>query len=219
MEFNLIIKWFLSFLKAAGNPYIEAFLASFFGNLMLFFPVPYLALIFTISIKAKEINLLFLSFIGALGATLGKMLSYGVGRGGGKLLGKKYEGRFNALKKLLGKSPIIAAFIAAASPLPDDIIFIPLGLIKYDLVKTFLACLAGKFVITILTILFGRFSREVISWIFGEKESYLIIGVSIIVILISTIVMIKIDWEKFFEKAGRKIEGWTKNMKVSYSKS
>ncbi|MEM3475898.1 MAG: VTT domain-containing protein [Candidatus Bathyarchaeia archaeon] len=219
MEFSSIIKWFLTFLKVAGNPYIEAFLASFLGNLMLFFPVPYLTLIFTISMKTKDANFLFLTFIGALGAALGKMLSYGVGRGGGKLLGKKYEKKFNALKKLLGKSPLIAAFIAAASPLPDDIIFLPLGLIKYDLIKTFLACLAGKFVITFLTISLGRFSREVISWIFKEEETnYLIVVTSIIVILISTIIMIKVDWEKFFEKVGRKIEVWKKNMNSFYSK-
>jgi membrane protein DedA with SNARE-associated domain len=218
MELTLIIKWFLSLLKAAGNPYIEAFLASLLGNLTLFFPVPYLALLFTISIKAKEVNLLVLSLIGALGAASGKMLSYGIGRGGGKLLGKKYEERFNALKKLLGKSPVIAAFIAAASPLPDDVIFIPLGLIKYGLIKTFLACLAGKFVITLLTVLFGRFSRGVISWLFEEKENYVIIAISIAIVLISTFIMIKIDWEKVARKIGGKIEGWTKNMKASYSK-
>lgn len=219
MELTLIVKWFISFLKAAGNPYIEAFLASFIGNLMLFFPVPYLALIFTISIKTREINLLALSLIGGLGAALGKMLSYGIGRGGGKLLGKKYEERFNALKKLLGKSPLIAAFIAAASPLPDDIIFIPLGLIKYDLIKTFLACLAGKFTITLFTVLLGRFSREVISWLFKGEENYVIIAVSMIIVLISTVIMIKVDWEKIARKVGRKIDGWTKNMKPSYLKS
>ena len=218
MNLNLIIKWLLSFLKAAGNPYTEAFLASTMGNLIPFFPIPYLALIFVISISFKEINLLALSFIGALGAALGKMVSYSIGRGGSKLLGRKYEKRFNALKKLLGKSPILAAFLAAASPLPDDIIFIPLGLIKYDLIKTFLACLAGKFVITSLTILLGRFSREVISLFFEEKENYFVIGASIIIILISIIIMIKVDWEKIVEKVGRKIEGWKKNMKASYLK-
>lgn len=208
MALDLIFRWLTGLVKAVGDPYLEVFLASLIGNLTLFVPIPYLALVFTISMKAVNTNLSILALIGALGGTIGKFLSYAVGYGGGVALGKKYEKRFNSLKKLLGGSPFIAAFLFAASPLPDDLIFIPLGVIRYSPLKTFVGCLAGKFIITFLTVWLGRFSGEAISWFFGEG-SYMAIVASIIVLVVSIILILKVDWEKLIIKAGRRfgIEG------------
>lgn len=203
MALDLIFKWLTGLIKAVDDPYLEVFLASLIGNLTLFVPIPYLALVFTISMRAVNANLSVLAFIGALGGTAGKFLSYAVGYGGAVALGKKYEKKFDSLKKLLGGSPFIAAFLFAASPLPDDLVFIPLGVIKYSPLKTFVGCLAGKFIITFLTVWLGRFSGEAISWFFGEG-SYMAIVASILVLIISIILILKVDWEKIMVKAGRR---------------
>jgi len=198
--------WLNMILRIVGNPYLGAFIISLLGNLALFFPVPYLLLIFTIALDIPNIGLIPLTFLGALGATVGKLFSYFVGYGGGKVLGRRYEARFNTLRRLLGGRPFIAAFIFAASPLPDDLVFIPLGLMKYSLWKTFLACLAGKFLITLLTVGSGRASRAAINWVAGTEENYYTIIFSIIVFIVTMILMVKLDWEDLFLKLGGKVK-------------
>ncbi|MEM2123142.1 MAG: VTT domain-containing protein [Candidatus Bathyarchaeia archaeon] len=188
--------WLNMIWRAVGNPYLGIFIISLLGNLALFFPVPYLLLIFTIALDTPNIGLILLTFLGALGATIGKLFSYTIGYGGGKMLGRKYEERFNNLRRLLGGRPFIAAFIFAASPLPDDLLFIPLGIMKYSLYKTFLACFAGKFLITFLTVGSGRVSRATINWIAGTQDNYYTIIFSIVVFIVTVVLMVKLDWGK-----------------------
>lgn len=186
--------------KSVGNPYVGIFIVSLVGNLIIFFPIPYLLLIFAIAVEVPNIGLTLLAFLGALGATLGKLFCYFIGYGGGRMLGHPYEERFKSLRGMLSGSPFIAAFIFAASPLPDDLVFIPLGVIKYSLLKTFLACLAGKFIITFLTVESGRASRAAISWITGTEGSYYTTVLSIVIFVITIILMVKLDWEKLLLK-------------------
>ncbi|MEM3607749.1 MAG: VTT domain-containing protein [Candidatus Bathyarchaeia archaeon] len=205
MDVDLKI-WLNAVWKAVGNPYLGVFVISLLGNLALFFPVPYLLLVFTIALDTPNIGLILLTFLGALGATAGKLFSYVVGYGGGKVLGRRYEGRFNTLRRLLGGRPFIAAFIFAASPLPDDLVFIPLGMMRYSLYKTFLACFAGKLLITFLTVGSGRVSRAAINWIAGTEENYYTIIFSIVVFAVTIILMVKLDWEKLLLELENKVE-------------
>lgn len=184
-------------MKSMGNPYLGVFVVSLLANLTLFFPVPYLAVVFTIGLKAVRYEPLLLSILGAIGATLGKFVSYLIGYGGRITLGEKYRRRFDALRKILGGSPFFAAFLFAASPLPDDVVFIPLGMMEYSAAKTFFACLLGKFVLTSVAVWSGRLSGLTISWIIGsEAENPWLIAFSIIVLIAATLLMLKIDWEK-----------------------
>jgi len=184
-------------MKTMGNPYLGVFVVSLLANLTLFFPVPYLAVVFTLGLKAAGYGPFLLSILGAIGATLGKFVSYLIGYSGRVTLGMKYRKRFDALRKILGGSPFFAAFLFAASPLPDDVVFIPLGMMEYSPVKTFLACLLGKLVLTSVAVWSGRFSELTLSWITGsEVENTWLIALSIIVLIVATVLMVKIDWEK-----------------------
>jgi membrane protein DedA with SNARE-associated domain len=191
--------WLLGLLRTVGNPYVGVFLVSLGGNVLPFFPIPYLIAIFTIAIEMSKINIFLLTFVSALGATLGKFVAYGVGFGGRLTLGEKYKRRFNALRVALGGSPFVAALVFAASPLPDDLIMIPLGMIKYSPIKTFLALLIGKFILTFAIVWSARFSRQTIAWIIGP-ENQMIWVVSIVVVVVLTVIMIKVDWEKIITR-------------------
>lgn len=194
------VEWLFVIIHAVGNPYLGVFVISLIGNLTIFFPIPYLILIFTVALEIPAFSILPLTIIGGLGATIGKFVSYLIGYGGRVGLGKKYQARFDSLRRLLGGSPFIAAFLFAASPLPDDIIFIPLGMMEYSPAKTFLALFLGKFLLTFVAIWTGRFSRSTISWFIGSENSY-ILWISLAAIIISTIAMIKIDWAKLLLKS------------------
>lgn len=191
--------WLLGLMRAVGNPYVGVFLISLVGNLVVFFPIPYLLAVFTIAIELASINIFLLTFVGALGATIGKFVSYGIGFGGRLTLGDKYKRRFDALRKALGGSSFVAALAFAATPLPDDMIFIPLGMIRYSPTKTFIACLLGKFILTFVIIWSARFSRRTIAWIFGPENPMIWVA-SIIVVVVLTVIMIMIDWEKIITK-------------------
>ncbi len=191
--------WLLGLMRAVGNPYVGVFLISLVGNLAVFFPIPYLLVVFTIAIELASINIFLLTFFGALGATIGKFVSYGIGFGGRLTLGEKYKRRFDALRKALGGSPFVVVLAFAATPLPDDLIFIPLGMIRYSPLKTFIACLLGKFVLTFVVIWSARFSRRTIAWLFGPENPMIWI-VSVIVVVVLTVIMIMIDWEKIITK-------------------
>lgn len=194
-----LVDWLFMIVRAAGNPYLGVFLVSLLGNMTVFFPVPYLVLIFTIAIEISTFSIIPLTILGALGATIGKFVSYMIGYGGRVTLGERYKSRFDSLRRLLGGSPFFAAFIFALSPLPDDVVFIPLGMMQYSPLKTFLACFLGKFFLTLIAIWTGRFSRSAISWFTGPENSYTL-WISIVAIIIATIIMIKVDWGKLLLK-------------------
>ena len=61
---------------------------------------------------------------------------------------------FQKLVKRYGGS---AAFVAAATPIPDDLVYIPLGLAKYNPKRFFVATLLGKFVLYYVIVLISHY--------------------------------------------------------------
>jgi membrane protein DedA with SNARE-associated domain len=106
--------------------------------------------------------------------------------------------------KLFNKFGPVAIFLFALTPLPDDLLFIPLGVMRYSLIRAFIPALIGKFFSSLIIAYAGRWSIEIISKIFGlEGEgSFFLIGtaIGIILMIIVIILMFKVDWEKRFSK-------------------
>src|SRR5213080_4413873 len=130
------------------NPLLGIFVTSIIGNVIPFFPVPYLLFVVFVASTDTGLSLIPVATIAALGASIGKFTSYTLGYGAGRAFSGS-KTRFDSLRKLLGGSAFLAAFIFAASPLPDDVIFIPLGVLRYSPVKTFISLLTGKFVLAL----------------------------------------------------------------------
>src|SRR5438128_11915220 len=71
--------------------------------------------------------------------------------------------RFDSLRRLLGGGVFLVAFIFAATPLPDDVAYIPMGIMKYSPIKTYISLYTGKFVLTLFVLYTARKSEEVIN--------------------------------------------------------
>ena len=86
-----------------------------------------------------------------------------------------------------------------SSPLPDDLLFIPLGVMHYPFWRAFVPALFGKMLMTFILALSGQQYVDLILTLFGGSG---LIGalITIILLVIVIIAMIKIDWEKLFEK-------------------
>ena len=66
-----------------------------------------------------------------------------------------------------------AAFFAAATPIPDDLVYVPLGLAKYNPRKFFVATLSGKLVLCYILVISSHYvSGPIIDPIFESFGIY-----------------------------------------------
>ena len=182
------------------NPLLGIFVTSIIGNVIPFFPVPYLLFVVFVASTDTGLSLIPVATIAALGASIGKFTSYTLGYGAGRAFSGS-KTKFDSLRKLLGGSAFLAAFAFAALPLPDDVIFIPLGVMRYSPVKTFVSLFTGKFVLTLLIAYVARTSSGFLDVLTGGSLFASIASAGAVIII--AILMMRIDWEEVLA-AGRK---------------
>jgi len=99
---------------------------------------------------------------------------------------------------------LIAIFLFALTPLPDDLLFIPLGVMHYSIVRAFIPAFIGKFCMNLIVAYSGRFSIGIIRDIFGVESEWIstLIGfvLAMILLVVIFVIMFKVDWEKRLEK-------------------
>jgi membrane protein YqaA with SNARE-associated domain len=186
--------WMTSLVSTYG--YIGAFAISLFGNFTIFFPVP-----FTLTIYAfgSTLNPLYLGLVCGIGSTIGEFSAYLIGRGGRKVLDERYEKRLDTAKILIQEYGMLVIFVFALLPLPDDLILIPLGILKYSIRKAMIAMFIGKTLMCTTVAYGGKYSYEVVKEIFasggiiGGITSAFLLGVVILI-------MLKIDWTQLIKK-------------------
>ena len=130
--------------------YVGLALVSFFLSLIPFVPLPSFAFLATMS-AGDAYNLHFLAIISAVFAACAKLFIFYIGYSGRRIMRKSTVKRMRPLERIVKKYGAVAAFVAAATPIPDDLIYIPLGLARYNPLRFFLYTLAGKFVISYVT--------------------------------------------------------------------
>jgi membrane protein DedA with SNARE-associated domain len=114
---------------------------------------------------------------------------------------------FQKLVKRYGGS---AAFVAAATPIPDDLVYIPLGLAKYNPKRFFVATLLGKFVLYYVIVLISHYmGLSLLEPVLQEIDDPLPVYIGIIALGIAmtvvVILLLRLNWEKIL---GR-IAPWT----------
>ncbi|MEM3484975.1 MAG: VTT domain-containing protein [Candidatus Methanomethyliaceae archaeon] len=182
--------------------YFGTFIISVLGNLVPFLPVPYLIPIFLLS---EVLEPFFVGITVGIGASLGKCVSYAIGRGGRAVLDEKKKKELECFGNLLGKYGAIAVYLFASLPLPDDIIVMPFGIIKYNFKRFFLALLLGKLTLGMIVAYTARYSFEYAKIFIGNGDPLPTIVVSVVFMLIMTWIIYKIDWieaTQYIEKNG-----------------
>jgi membrane protein DedA with SNARE-associated domain len=140
MVVQSFIAWSQFFVAQWG--YAGLFLISFIGNATIIFPIlPTFLIVFGLG---SLLNPWLVALSAGLGAALGELIGYWLGRGGRKVL-KSHSKWFKIAEKWKEKYSIFAIIIIfAATPLPDDVTGIMAGMINYNMKKFFIACLIGK---------------------------------------------------------------------------
>jgi membrane protein YqaA with SNARE-associated domain len=192
-----LIGWVIGFFSAHPSGLLATLLfvlaVSIAGNVIPFFPTPYLLLVVTIAIgdAYQGIGIIQLAAIAALGAASGKLVSYGLGYGARRAIRK--QERFDSLRKLLGGSTFLVGVLFAASPLVDAA-FIPMGIIRYSPLKTYLALYTGKFVWILGVLYLARQSSQFVDQFLGENVYASILSAALV--LSTAYLIISVDWEK-----------------------
>jgi membrane protein DedA with SNARE-associated domain len=138
--------------------YIGAFIAPLLG-VFTYYLLPWPLIIFALG---NIIDPILVALIGASGATLGEFLYYFIGSGISRILPEKLEVYVNKGKTYLEKYGPIAVFIFALLPLPDEVIWIPIGILNYDKRKAFISCWLGKFILIALIAFAGYYGLQYI---------------------------------------------------------
>jgi len=176
------------------------FLVCLIGNLLPI-PTPYTFVVCFSSLPFLQTNI-FIPVIVALIASLGS-LGYFVGRGASAFISEEQSQNLKKYQKFLFEHPKTAPFmiyIFGFTPLNDDFITIPLGILKYSLFKTIFWCWLGKLS---LMLVFAYNIINICSLLGGKNWILSIISMYLITILLY--LMIKIDLLESYNKLVEKV--------------
>ncbi len=211
-----------------------AFIVCLVGSASIGFPIPFPFILFTLSnsvlirygnqgLLLEEIlvnggywlEILGFVIFGGLGSALGELSGYIIGYSS-KTIFKDSDSEvfknLNGFSKLFlenRKSTPVYIFLFALTPLPDDILFLPLGMLKYPWWKAIIPAWIGKnFTILFYCIWPLLFSLGLLG-IGAELNAELDVVVEGIMILITLTIMMFIfgfDWQRYLEDRRTKKE-------------
>lgn len=171
--------------------YVGAFLISLLGSFIPFLPLPYLI---PIVLMADKFNPIILGTVSGIGGAVGKITSYLIGRISRRFFQPR-DNKSNIMIRAIDKYGALAVFLFALTPIPDDVLYIPVGFAKMNFVKFMFANTLGKIILTIIVAYLGKAYFTLIRfYISGEVGIYPILA-SIIFMILLSIVLFKIDWE------------------------
>ena len=188
--------------------YIGLALVSFIGSLIPFVPIPSFILLITMSV-GDQFNIHILAILAAITSTLAKQIIFYASYGGRKIISEKTKKRMLPFQRLVKRYGAGAAFFAAATPIPDDLVYVPLGLAKYNPRKFFVATLSGKLILCYVIVILSHYvSGPVIDPIFEsfgiysvedmEDPTLILIGIISFGAAMTAIVLIllRLDWNR-----------------------
>jgi len=184
--------------------YIGLTLVSFFGSLVPFVPLPSFLLLATMSV-GDQFNLHVLAIISAITATGAKVIVFSVSYGGRRIIGEKSRKRMRPFERLVKRYGAGAAFFAAATPMPDDLIYVPLGLAKYNPKKFFIATLTGKLILSYVIVFVSHYMGLSIVEPYLENVedvSVIYIGIAVFAAMMTSVVflLLKLDWQRILAR-------------------
>lgn len=176
--------------------YLGAFIGSVLGNITIALPIPYA---FLVAALGTRLNPFILGLVSGLGATIGELSSYLVGRAGRRALDPQQLSRLDVVRRLLDKYGYLTIILFAATPLPDDLLLVPLGLIKYDLKTLVVSVWIGKTVLALALAYAGYYGSDYFS-IMYTSTGWMGIALTLVALAVVIIALVRLDWEKILEK-------------------
>ena len=143
----------------SSSALLTAFIFATFGNTSVLIVFPYILIVYDIAQIYP--NWILLGIVSGLGAAVGEITSYIIGRliGSSKKVKSSEMGeKFHRIKLKFEEKPAsipITIFLFALTPLPDDAILVPMGMMKYPYWKSIPPCMLGKTILCTVIAFFG----------------------------------------------------------------
>ena len=176
--------------------YLGVFIISLVGSLSIVFPIPYTLIIYLLG---SFLDPFLVAVSGGLGSAVGEFSGYMLGYYGRKMVKEDRKRKMEFMLKLFKRYGFIVIFIFALTPLPDDLLFIPLGILRYPFLNAFIPALLGKVLMCFILAYSGKLSIHLIEQFLGE-ESWIGIVATTVLLVVVIWLMMKIDWEEVFNK-------------------
>lgn len=143
--------------------------------------------------------IIILTLAAAISNTIGDMLDYIIGLGSEKVLERDDPELQNRWAKLILKKPkaipwVISLF--AVTPLPDSLLLVPLGFIKYPAKKTIFAMFLGKIVMMSSMAIAGIYGIEWFLALVSGEGSWVSGVILLYFMWLMIFLMVKINPEK-----------------------
>jgi membrane protein YqaA with SNARE-associated domain len=174
--------------------YLGVFLVSLIGALSVVFPIPYTIIIYLLG---RSLDPYIIAIAGGLGSALGELSGYILGYYGRAVVSEERKRKMNFMLRIFNRYGAAAIFVFALTPLPDDLLFIPLGIMRYKFVKAFIPTILGKTLMCFTLAMGGRLSVTIIEGFLGEGGWVEAIITTVLLILVIVIIL-KVDWEEVF---------------------
>lgn len=186
--------------------YFGIFALSLGASLIVFVPLPYLSVILVAALSG-QFDPVLLVISGATGSAIGKMIIFQTCYSGQRIVDEKTRKNLTTFRNIFSEYAWIAVMIAASTPIPDDIVYVPLGFARYNRPRFFVATLIGKTLLTFIIVYGASFlTNSVLGLLlFGRNGAsateVIATGVAFAAItLVMTFLISSFDWEKWLEK-------------------
>ncbi len=180
--------------------YAGILLLSFIFSIIPFIPVPYFPILITAALD-KDFNPHLIALSSAAAVVAAKSIIFFASYYGRAVLSEGTKTRMRPLQRVVSRYGWPGAFIAAATPIPDDLVYIPLGLAKYSPWKFATATFAGKIVMS-EAIVWGSIAigRPFIEIVLGDTidTTGIIIGIAVSIAILGVTVYysLRVDWAR-----------------------
>ena len=191
--------WIMGAASALG--YSGAFAVSFLGNATILVPFPYVIIPFVLGADMGH-NPWLVGLVSGVGAAMGEMTGYLAGYYGGSFL--KEKDNINGFREYVQRRPSmmpLMIWFLAATPIPDDLLIVPLGVARYSWWRVFVPLIIGKIVFLTAIAWAGRLGLVWVESVFltgdpGSLSSISLGAVGFLLIVLALYVIVRVDWNK-----------------------
>jgi membrane protein DedA with SNARE-associated domain len=186
--------------------FAATFALAFGLNLIPFFGPSNLLIAYTFAIGIPNLDptsKVIVAFLIALAAASAKGIHYMITFFASGHLGEKNRKKLDDEAVKVKRWAFVLLYLAAATPIPDEPVVIPLGLMKYSPVKFFIPYFLGKITITVAGVFLGSWVESNFSSLLSPLEMVII---SVALTIIITVIMLKVDVGKYLNLIEKKLK-------------
>lgn len=199
-----VYSWVYGFSLLAGYPGL--FAICFLGNATVVIPFPYFVATFVFGgLRDPSLQFVFdpmiVGLISGIGATIGDMTGYAIGYGGGHYIQSSQRHAFQQLLEAHPRLTPVVIWLLAVTPLPDDIVVVPLGAARYSWWKVMIPQALGKIMFLTGITWAGRLGLQWVEDLITSEGPSTILTRSvepftILLVLAAVYLLIRVDWSK-----------------------